>query len=118
MVRQSRRSAHGFACIVTDRDDGVRRFWAAYIGSQVDASGDVPGFATFEHGMTDQARRLVWKQAEDFARWAMTQPRDVADDLAARVRTAKLLVQAGAMPVDGFVPERETTEPDQTSWEF
>jgi hypothetical protein len=53
--------------------------------------------------MTDVAKRIVWKQAEIFAQWAVRQPRDVADELRAQVHTAKLLVQAGAI-----VPPEET----------
>lgn len=105
--------------IVTGRDDGVRHFWASYIGSHVEPDGDVRGFSSFESHMTAEAKRMVWKQAEDFAAWATRQARDVALELHDFVKAAKLAVQ-GQEPVEEAPAERppqQPTEPEQLGFE-
>lgn len=72
-----------------ERDDLVRRFWATFLGSTVDANGDVPGFQAW------QQQHDSWErdEADRYCHWAWRKidrdRRDPDECIASGVRALK-----------------------------
>lgn len=50
---------------IDNRDDCIRHFWAAFMRSHVLPDGTIEGWSSFESRMHPEARRMVWRAAED-----------------------------------------------------